>query len=151
MRREIEEKKNNITPIPPSHLHHHSTNTNYNTPSIPLTPTTTTPTTTNSYHLFQDDGLIHRHIPSLRVEAESRRSPADADGGELEKIPAQHQLHASERLRTPSQPGFHGGGGRGKKRGGGGGKSDKCICLRSVPAGEGKQGISFVVVIPSRW
>lgn len=52
-------------------------------------------------HLLQHDGLVHRGVPSLRLEAEAGCASPDPHRGKLEKIPAQDELDATERLRVP--------------------------------------------------
>lgn len=60
--------------------------------------------TDTAARLLEDDGLVHRGVPSLGLEAELGRASADADGGKLEEVAAQHQLDAPEGPRVPLHP-----------------------------------------------
>lgn len=64
---------------------------------------TRSPTRTAA-HLLEDDGLVYRGVPGLGLKAELGRPSADTDGRQLEKVPAQHQLDASEGPGVPLYP-----------------------------------------------
>lgn len=57
----------------------------------------------NAY-LLKDDELGDGGFPAPGPEAKVCRAVPEADGRELEEIPAQHELHAPERFGDPLKP-----------------------------------------------